>query len=78
LNNNVSLFFAAGLASGQKSIGPNTIYRQNQSDKISDFLSWQRPLEELNEPLLKVDSKTSIKSAALKMTGEASDGLIVT
>jgi CBS domain-containing protein len=75
-NNHVSLFFASGLASGQKTIGPNTIYRENKRSTISDFLSWQKPLEELNEPLLKVESKTSIQSAAQKMAG-VSDGLIV-
>lgn len=77
-NNNVSLFFASGLASGQKSTDSNSFQKQNKNNKISDFLSWQKPLDELNEPLLLVKSNSSIRSAALKMTDETSDGLIVT
>ncbi|MBK6266556.1 cyclic nucleotide-binding domain-containing protein [Marivirga sp. S37H4] len=77
-NNNVSLFFASGLASGQKPTGLNTLYRQSDPDKVSDFLSWQKPLEELSEPLLLVKSNTTIKSAALEMTAKASNGIVVT
>lgn len=77
-NNKVSLFFASGLASGQKADNFNNIAWQKESGKITDFLSWQKPLEDLSEPLLQVKSGTSIKSAALKMTGKATDAIVVT
>ncbi|GAA5034876.1 hypothetical protein GCM10011506_28930 [Marivirga lumbricoides] len=76
-NNKVSLFFASGLASGQKPDSFNSIALHQNSGTITDFLSWQKPLEELSAPLLLVGSETSIKSAALKMTAKATDGIVV-
>ncbi|SMG48874.1 CBS domain-containing protein [Marivirga sericea] len=76
-NKDLSLFFAAGLASGQKPSGFQAIYQQNKEAGGADFLSWQRPVEELSEPLICVKPTVSIEEAAREITAKSSNALIV-
>ena len=76
-NNKVSLFFASGLASGQKSAGLSPVFRQHENKAVADFLSWQKPLKELNEHSIEIENTASVKAAAQKLTEHKTDAMVV-
>ncbi|WMN07290.1 DUF294 nucleotidyltransferase-like domain-containing protein [Marivirga arenosa] len=77
-NNQVSLFFAAGLASGQKGAPQHTISSHNYRNTGSDLLSWQKPLNEFKESLILINSSASIQSASQKMTTHSANCAVIT
>lgn len=76
-NSKIALFFASGLASGQKLKQANEEDVPLPAKESGSLLNWNRPLAQPSRPLISASPSDSIKEVAERMTNDKIGSMII-